>query len=179
MASSESTPDLHVTSCEGVAFVLRDDLAAAVGTPTHPFRPDTLQHQVPFKMNTREDVEGSVWMAVPSALKLLHWHAKDAPGEHMPRIGAVRRALLPKPPSGKRAVARKHRWMIAYRQHYVCAKCNLLLHPLGFDIDHVKELRDGGKDVLDNLQALCATCHAKKTRGRGESTFMSDASAGT
>ena len=166
MASSESTPDLHVTSCDGVAFVLRDDLAAAVGTHTHPFRPDTLQCQVPFKVNTREDVQGGVWMAVPSALKLLHWHAKDAPGEHMPRIGAVRRALLPNPKAGKRAVARKHRWMIAYRQHYVCAKCNLLLHPLGFDIDHVRELRDGGEDALDNLQALCATCHAKKTRGR-------------
>ena len=43
---------------------------------------------------------------------------------------------------------------------------NMLLHPKGFDIDHIVELRDGGKDELDNLQALCATCHAKKTRTR-------------
>ena len=86
--------------------------------------------------------------------------------EQAARIVSVCRGLRPGAPVNKRAVARKHRWMIAHRQSYVCATCNMLLHPKGFDIDHVVELRDGGKDELDNLQALCATCHAKKTRTR-------------
>ena len=41
--------------------------------------------------------------------------------------------------------------------------CNQLLPPT-FEIDHIKELRDGGTDTYENLWALCNNCHAKKTR---------------
>ena len=38
-----------------------------------------------------------------------------------------------------------------------------------FDIDHVHELRDGGADTLENCQALCANCHARKTKVQARS----------
>ena len=34
----------------------------------------------------------------------------------------------------------------------------------GFDIDHILEVSKGGSDKRDNLQALCPSCHAYKTR---------------
>ena len=30
--------------------------------------------------------------------------------------------------------------------------------------DHIKPLALGGKDIVSNIQALCANCHQKKTR---------------
>ena len=32
-----------------------------------------------------------------------------------------------------------------------------------YDIDHIKELENGGSNDLDNLQILCKTCHYTKT----------------
>ncbi len=158
--------DLRITDVNGVFLVNIDDVAAAVSTVEDPFRPDTLIPQLPFEVRKREDVEGAIWMPVADAMKMFDWYSSDATEEQAARIAGVRRGLQPRAPGNKRAVARKQRWMIAFRQHYVCAACNMLLHPKGFDIDHIVELRDGGKDELDNLQALCATCHAKKTRTR-------------
>lgn len=158
--------DLRFTDADGVLLINMDDVSAAVSTVENPFRPDTLVPQLPFEPQTREDAEGATWMSVEDTVRMLDWFSSDATAEQAQRIAGVRRGLQPRAPANKRAVARKHRWIIAFRQHYVCATCNMLLHPKGFDIDHVVELRDGGKDELDNLQALCATCHAKKTRTR-------------
>lgn len=47
----------------------------------------------------------------------------------------------------------------------ICAECDrhALVTP-GEVVDHVKELKDGGDPWdVDNLQALCKECHAKKT----------------
>lgn len=65
--------------------------------------------------------------------------------------------------AAKRKYATAHRIEIAYFQKYRCKKCNILLPPT-FEIDHIIELGDGGKDEFDNLQALCPNCHAEKTR---------------
>lgn len=158
--------DLRVADDNGVLLVSVDDVAAAVGTAEAPFRPETLIPQLPFEPRTREEVDGATWMSAADMVRMLDWVSPYASEEQAARIASVCRSLRPGAPVNKRAVARKHRWMIAHRQSYVCATCNMLLHPKGFDIDHVVELRDGGKDELDNLQALCATCHAKKTRTR-------------
>lgn len=158
--------DIRVAEDNGVTLVNMDDVAAAVGTAESPFRSDLLMEQLPFEPRAREDVKGTTWMLVDDMLKMLDWFSSDATEDQAARVAGVRLGLRPKPPANKRAVARKHRWTVAYRQRYACAKCATLLHPKGFDIDHVVELRDGGKDELDNLQALCATCHAKKTRTR-------------
>tara|TARA_B100000674_G_C37889598_1_gene938311 strand:+ start:335 stop:874 length:540 start_codon:yes stop_codon:yes gene_type:complete len=63
----------------------------------------------------------------------------------------------------KRAYSTTHRIEIAYKSKYRCNACNCLLPPT-FEVDHIVELRDGGKDEYDNLQALCNNCHAAKTR---------------
>ena len=33
----------------------------------------------------------------------------------------------------------------------------------GYDIDHIVEVADGGTDAIDNLQALCPSCHRVKS----------------
>ena len=57
------------------------------------------------------------------------------------------------------------------RQLGVCAKCGSA-GPLEFD--HIHAVWNGGGDEADNLQALCETCHAHKTRGNGATTYGSD-----
>lgn len=51
------------------------------------------------------------------------------------------------------------------RQHPLCAECERN----GFvtratEVDHIVPRAQGGKDCTDNLQSLCKSCHAKKTR---------------
>jgi hypothetical protein len=33
----------------------------------------------------------------------------------------------------------------------------------GYDIDHIVEVADGGTDAIENLQALCPSCHRVKS----------------
>jgi 5-methylcytosine-specific restriction endonuclease McrA len=54
------------------------------------------------------------------------------------------------------------RRIIARQQKWCCALCLNLLDA-SFDIDHIVALMNNGEDSLDNLQALCANCHRKKT----------------
>ena len=63
----------------------------------------------------------------------------------------------------KREYSTTHRIEIAYKSQYKCNACKVLLPPT-FQIDHIKELRHGGEDTYENLQALCPNCHALKTR---------------
>ena len=52
---------------------------------------------------------------------------------------------------------------IAIRQNWKCAghECSKELEE--YDIDHIIPLSLGGKEDIDNLQALCPGCHRKKT----------------
>ena len=151
------------TSCEGTLFFHGDDIQSVVGTAKLPFQFAPLLPQTPQPTITKEDPEGNMWVQRESLVALLNWYARDAPSEHLRGIGSVLRTLKADQ-KNRRAVARKHRWVVAYRQQYTCAACRTLLHPHAFDIDHKHELRNGGLDELDNLQALCSNCHAKKTR---------------
>lgn len=63
----------------------------------------------------------------------------------------------------KRAYSTTHRIEIAFKSKYKCNACDILLPPT-FEVDHIVELRNGGKDEFSNLQALCNNCHAAKTR---------------
>jgi 5-methylcytosine-specific restriction endonuclease McrA len=63
----------------------------------------------------------------------------------------------------KRAYSTTHRIEIAYKCKYKCNMCDIML-PSTFEVDHIVELQDGGKDEYSNLQALCCNCHAEKTR---------------
>ena len=44
-----------------------------------------------------------------------------------------------------------------------CAACVLLFPARFLRIDHVVPLVDGGRDVMGNLQILCADCHRVKS----------------
>jgi 5-methylcytosine-specific restriction protein A len=46
-----------------------------------------------------------------------------------------------------------------------CAGCGAQMLPSAVDIDHIRPLYKGGRDVADNVQILCrAVCHKAKTR---------------
>ena len=40
----------------------------------------------------------------------------------------------------------------------------------GEEVDHIVPLHQGGTDVRHNLQVLCSTCHAEKTRAEMRDT---------
>ena len=50
-------------------------------------------------------------------------------------------------------------------EHPLCVKCqqNGLTEPAK-DVDHITPRRAGGSDLDTNLQALCHSCHSKKTQ---------------
>lgn len=63
---------------------------------------------------------------------------------------------------GRRAVARRDRWLY---DHPLCVRCYAagLLRPTA-EVDHIVPLSKGGADDELNLQSLCTECHAEKTR---------------
>jgi hypothetical protein len=71
-----------------------------------------------------------------------------------------------------RNVTESQKKRVAGRQRYTCAAsvddytCPMNGQPFdesGYEIDHIKELREGGTNDLSNLQALCVSCHRVKT----------------
>ena len=63
----------------------------------------------------------------------------------------------------RRRVPERDKKAVAYRQQYACARCECVLPP-DYEVDHITPLALGGANGLANLQALCAPCHAQKTR---------------
>lgn len=60
---------------------------------------------------------------------------------------------------------RLHR-LAKHRIPYLCAQCGA--EPVtgrgGLELDHIIPVAEGGTDGLDNLQWLCPSCHAEKSR---------------
>ena len=52
---------------------------------------------------------------------------------------------------------------IRNRQGNKCKKCKIHITRYNSQIDHIKEIADGGGNERSNLQALCIPCHLKKT----------------
>ena len=61
------------------------------------------------------------------------------------------------------AITYEMRWELACQQRWKCKGCKKLL-PAAAQVDHVVPLSAGGDDKMDNMQILCANCHAEKTR---------------
>lgn len=65
------------------------------------------------------------------------------------------------------AIYRTNQWkavrlLAKRRDDFQCVQCGARGR---LEVDHVKPIRDGGAPYdLDNLQSLCPTCHARKTR---------------
>ena len=81
---------------------------------------------------------------------------------------------------------RKLREVVLARDNYLCQLCheagvitNLTVgnrkHNRSANVDHIIPLSQGGTDALANLQALCLTCHKRKTaaEAKGE-TYIND-----
>jgi hypothetical protein len=56
----------------------------------------------------------------------------------------------------------RSRMIIASSQNWKCNICDDILNET-FQVDHIIEIADGGETKIDNGQALCPNCHAKKT----------------
>lgn len=57
---------------------------------------------------------------------------------------------------------RRLRDIILARDLYTCQHCGKVGGRL--ELDHIKNIADGGTDDPNNLQILCNQCHAKKTQ---------------
>jgi len=55
-----------------------------------------------------------------------------------------------------------YRTLILKQQNHKCAICSVFLDV--YDIDHIVPYRIHQTHKFNNLQALCPTCHARKTR---------------
>lgn len=120
---------LRTTTCDGQLYVCVNDVQSAVGVPALPFQIAPLVPQTPRPPSVLPDKDGYDWIEREGLLELLEWYAdNNAPSDHLLGIGAVQRTLR-KNKRARRAVARKNRWLIAYRQQYCCGRCNQLLHP--------------------------------------------------
>lgn len=54
---------------------------------------------------------------------------------------------------------------IASTQNYKCNVCEIELEEQReYDIDHIIPIANGGKNTVDNLQAICKNCHKEKTK---------------
>jgi hypothetical protein len=52
---------------------------------------------------------------------------------------------------------------IASNNDYKCNNCRKTLVDREFECDHIIPLANGGKNTVENLQALCKNCHKNKT----------------
>eukprot|EP01129_Flabellula_baltica_P010822 TRINITY_DN4624_c0_g1_i3.p1 TRINITY_DN4624_c0_g1~~TRINITY_DN4624_c0_g1_i3.p1 ORF type:complete len:472 (-),score=105.97 TRINITY_DN4624_c0_g1_i3:20-1435(-) len=71
-------------------------------------------------------------------------------------------SMIAKNNKRKRKLTSSQKKEIAAGQYWRCNICRELLGS-AYEVDHIVQFADGGSDDPDNLQALCANCHAKKT----------------
>lgn len=116
--------------------------------------------QLRFDQYPNNIVLDEEWMTKKTIQPFLRWFADQCSYKQRPIVQAILNSM-----HTKRSLSKKHRWEIAWAQQYKCNICKQLLHPKAMDIDHIIELAQGGEDTVQNCQALCSNCHAKKTRG--------------
>ena len=84
------------------------------------------------------------------------------------KINKIERAQVKKISSSskleRRMLSQAEKDRVLLRQDYQCAKCGLDLSKIVQFFDHKRTLAQGGSNTLRNIQALCANCHAEKTR---------------
>lgn len=67
--------------------------------------------------------------------------------------------------SNRYSFSEMERSAIASTQNYLCNICKIELNDnREFDVDHIIPIANGGKNTIDNLQAICKKCHSEKTK---------------
>lgn len=72
----------------------------------------------------------------------------------------------------RRLATRTQRDLLAILQDFRCAICKRDL-PDDFECDHLVPFSEGGETTLQNLQALCPSCHLDKTRAQAKGGSLS------
>jgi len=69
---------------------------------------------------------------------------------------------------GRIKFTKEFKQMVLDKSKKKCASCKCCLKAKKFDIDHIRPLANGGTNEIDNLQALCKSCHQDKTANENE-----------
>ena len=100
------------------------------------------------------------WLTCTKLAKIAVWLQRANPKLDLKNFLALLRK------QGAHLSARKlnqtYRIHVMYSQSYRCASCDEMLKP-DCQLDHIVPLEDGGEDKVENLQALCVSCHSAKT----------------
>lgn len=156
---------LSIVQCDRQHYILLTYIQSVLLLSDRDFQQTLEQYQLAKTkaMVTMTSSQGTL-VTCKSACRFLQWWL-DKSYHLQPETNALLHSLrrftktLP-----KRAMSRSLRIEIAYRQRYACRLCGLFPIPPTFEVDHIIVLQDGGQDIADNLQAICVTCHANKTR---------------
>jgi 5-methylcytosine-specific restriction enzyme A len=70
--------------------------------------------------------------------------------------------------TGRIKFTKEFKEMVLEKSKKKCAGCKCCLKKQKYDIDHIKPLASGGTNQIDNLQALCKSCHQDKTANENE-----------
>ena len=70
--------------------------------------------------------------------------------------------------TGRIKFTKEFKEMVLEKSKKKCAGCQCCLKNNKYDIDHKRALANGGTNQIDNLQALCKSCHQDKTTNENE-----------
>jgi 5-methylcytosine-specific restriction enzyme A len=70
--------------------------------------------------------------------------------------------------TGRIKFTKEFKEMVLEKSKKKCAGCKCCLKAKKYDIDHIRPLANGGTNQIDNLQALCKSCHQDKTANEHE-----------
>jgi 5-methylcytosine-specific restriction enzyme A len=70
--------------------------------------------------------------------------------------------------TGRIKFTKEFKEMVLEKSKQKCAGCKCCLKAKKYDIDHIRPLANGGTNQIDNLQALCKSCHQDKTANEHE-----------
>ena len=145
-------------------FIRISDVQSVFNMSIDDFNTRLDQYVYGNKPLERSQCQNVDYLSCKSACHFIEWHC-DRSYRVLPAIFSFKHSLMQyRKKIPKRVLSRSMRIEIAYRQRYACRQCALFPIPPTFEVDHIVELQDGGRDIASNLQALCSQCHRNKTR---------------
>ena len=154
----------HLVQYDFQYYIRMSEVAKILKTDLERFKKQVSRYEWNKHRLECQTIDTESFISCKSAVKFLTWYL-DKSYRSLPSVNAFKHDLVKfakKIP--KRALSRSMRVEIAYRQNYTCRRCKLFPIPPNFEVDHIVELQDGGRDVASNLQALCSQCRREKTR---------------